>query len=285
MLAWSENGPLGVMRKLVMVTKISGMKIAALYDIHGNVSALEAVLREIAADQVDALVIGGDVVWGPHPSAALERLTELALPVTFIRGNADREVCDEVVSDGPGGNAETDAISQVTEWCRHELSERQRNWVRSQSLSATFDVEGLGGTLFCHGSPRSDEEIVTTATPEQRFLEALSDVRHATVVCGHTHMQFDRTVQGRRMINAGSVGMPYEGEQGAYWALLGPGVQFRRTHYDIGEATRRMRVSGCPHVEEIFIDTIVNPPDKDATIRHFEAQATTELLQWGPGDD
>ncbi len=270
---------------LVMVTRISEMRIAALYDIHGNVSALEAVLQEIAADQVDALVIGGDVVWGPHPSAALERLTELALPVTFIRGNADREVSDEVVSDGPGGSAETDAISQVTEWCRHELSERQRNWVKSQSLIATFDVEGLGDTLFCHGSPRSDEEIITTATPEQRFLEALSDVRHATVVCGHTHMQFDRTVQGRRMINAGSVGMPYEGEQGAYWALLGPGVQFRRTDYDIGEATRRMRVSGCPHVEEIFIDTIVNPPDKNATIRHFEAQATTELMQWGPRDD
>jgi len=281
MLAWSENGPLGVMWKLVMVTKISGMRIAALYDIHGNVSALEAVLQEIAPDRVDALVVGGDVVWGPHPSAAIERLTELALPVTFIRGNADREVVsEEVVPDGPGEGAETDAISQVTEWCRHELSEQQRDWVRSQSLAATFDVKGLGETLFCHGTPRSDEEIVTTATPEQRFFEALGGVRQATVVCGHTHMQFDRTVQGRRMINAGGVGMPYEGEQGAYWALLGPGVQFRRTDYDIGEAARRMRVSGCPHVEEIFIDTIVNPPDKNATIRHFEAQATTGLLKW-----
>lgn len=256
------------------------MRVGALYDIHGNISALEAVLREISADQVDALVIGGDVVWGPHPSAAIERLTELALPVTFIRGNADREVSGEVVSDGPGEISESDAFSQVTDWCRHQLSERQRNWVRSQSLTATFDVESLGETLFCHGSPRSDEEILTTETPEERFLEALSGVSENTVICGHTHMQFDQSVGGRRLINAGSVGMPYEGKHGAYWALLGPGVQFRRTDYDIDEAVRQMRASGCPHVEEIFIDTIVNPPDKKATIRHFEAQATTALLQW-----
>lgn len=256
------------------------MRIAALYDIHGNVSALEAVLREISADQVDALVIGGDVVWGPHPRAATERLTELDLPVTFIRGNADREVSEEAVSDGPGESAESDVFSQVTDWCRHQLSERQRNWVRSQSLTATFEVESLGETLFCHGSPRSDEEILTTATPEERFLEALSGVRENTVICGHTHMQFDRTVGGRRLINAGSVGMPYEGRRGAFWALLGPGVNLRRTTYDIEEAAARMRASGCPHVEEIFIDTIVNPPDREATIRHFEAQATTALLQW-----
>lgn len=260
------------------------MRIAALYDIHGNASALEAVLREVSAERVDSIVIGGDVVWGPHPGAALERLTELNLPVTFIRGNADREVCEEIVFDPPGESSDPDMFSQVTAWCRHQLSERQRNWVRSQSLTATFAVESLGETLFCHGSPRSDEEIITIATPEERFLEALSNAREGTVVCGHTHMQFDRTVQGRRLINPGSIGMPYEG-QGAYWALLGPGVEFRRTEYDIEEAAARMRTSGCPHVEEIFIDTIVNPPHKDATIRHFEAQATTAMLQWTQGDD
>lgn len=261
------------------------MRIAAVYDIHGNISALEAVLREISADQVDAVVIGGDVVWGPHPRAAIECLTELDLPVTFIRGNADREVSKEVVSGGPGESPNPDVFLQITDWCRHQLSEHQRNWVRSRPLTATFGVEGLGQTLFCHGSPRSDEEIITTATPEDRFLEALIGAHENSVICGHTHIQFDRTVQGRRLINAGSVGMPYEGEQGAYWALLGPGLQFRRTEYDIEETAARMRASGCPHVEEIFIDTIVNPPDREATIRHFEAQATTALLQWTERDE
>ena len=256
------------------------MRVAALYDIHGNISALEAVLHEVSADRVDALVIGGDVVWGPHPRATLECLDKLDLPVTFIRGNADREVCEEVALDGSGKSSDPDVFLEVTDWCRHQLSERQRNWVRSQSLTATFDVERLGETLFCHGSPRSDEEILTTATPEERFLEALDGALDNTVICGHTHMQFDRTVGGRRLINAGSVGMPYEGKRGAYWALLGPGLQFRRTDYDFDEAVMQMRASGCPHVEEIFIDTIVNPPDKNATIRHFEAQATTALQQW-----
>lgn len=261
------------------------MRIAALYDIHGNAPALEAVLREVSTERVDSIVIGGDVVWGPHPGATLERLTELDLPVTFIRGNADREVSEESVSGPPGESSDPDMFSQVTDWCRRQLSERQCNWIRSQSLTATFAVESLGEALFCHGSPRSDEEIITIATPEERFLEALSNAREGTVVCGHTHVQFDRTVQGRRLINAGSVGMPYEGRRGAFWALLGPGVQFRRTEYDMDEAAARMRASGCPHVEEIFVDTIMNPPDKDATILHFEEQATTALLQWMQRDD
>ncbi|MDQ3660787.1 MAG: metallophosphatase family protein [Actinomycetota bacterium] len=251
------------------------MRIAALYDIHGNISALEAVLKEVSEDEIDALVIGGDVVWGPHPRAALKCLNELDLPLTFIRGNTDRSV-SRVISESSGGSGEEGEVAQVTDWCRHQLSERQLNWVRNQPLTASFVVEGLGETLFCHGSPRSDEEIITVATPEERFLDAMSGVHASTAVCGHTHMQFDRTVRNRRLINAGSVGMPYEGRRGAFWALFGPGVSFRRTDYNIEEAASEMRASGCPHVEEFFIDTILNPPGKDATVRHFEERAATE---------
>lgn len=256
------------------------MRIAALYDIHGNITALTAVLHEIAGEQVDAVVIGGDVAWGPHPRAVIECLTELDVPATFIRGNADREVSEGIVSGVRGDSSDPDVFLQITDWCRQQLSELQRNWVGSQSLTATLVAESLGEILFCHGSPRSDEEIITTATPEKRFLQALSGVPEVTVVCGHTHMQFDRTVQGRRLVNAGSVGMPYEGRQGAYWALLGPDVEFRRTAYDIEGAATRMRASGCPHVEEVFVDTIINPPGRSDTIRHFEERATTALLRW-----
>lgn len=241
------------------------MRIAALYDIHGNVVALEAVLKELSDEKVDAVVVGGDVSWGPQPGAVLDRLAELELPVTFIRGNADRELCDGFVA------GEDVQASDITRWCAQQLDERQREWLGHLPLSVAFNVRGMGETLFCHATPRSDEEIVTAVTPESRFLDALSGARQAAVVCGHTHVQFDRTGGGRRLINAGSVGLPYEGRQGAYWALLGPSVQFRRTVYDIGEAVERMRASGCPHVEEVFIDTILHPPDRDETIRHFES--------------
>ena len=244
------------------------MRIAALYDIHGNFLALDAVLAEFSADDVDHVVIGGDVVWGPHPGEVMDRLSDLELPVTVIRGNADREVCEGLPPDSDP------QLIEITQWCAQQLGERRREWFRSLPLSAAFDVDGLGDTLFCHASPRSDEEIVTAITPETRFLEALSSARETVIVCGHTHMQFDRAARGRRLINPGSVGMPYEGRRGAYWAFLSSGVQFRRSDYDVEEAARRMRASGCPHVEEVFIHPMLNPLDKDDTIRHFESLAT-----------
>ena len=246
------------------------MRIAALYDIHGNFLALDAVLAEVSAAGVDHVVIGGDVVWGPHPGEVMDRLSDVELPVTFIRGNADREVCEGLPPDSDP------QLVEITQWCAQQLNEQRRGWFRGLPLSAAFDVPDLGETLFCHATPRSDEEIVTAVTPETRLLEALSSVRETVIVCGHTHVQFDRATQGRRLINPGSVGMPYEGRRGAYWALLGSGVQFRRSDYDVEEAARRMSASGCPHVEEVFIDHMLTPPDKDETIRHFESLASTQ---------
>jgi len=206
------------------------MRVAALYDIHGNLPALEAVLPEVDAD---VILVGGDFVAGPWASQTLERLRELGSGVRFIRGNADREL-------GPDG--EGSAPAAVLDFVRRSLSDEQLEFVLGQPERASFDVDGLGGVLFCHATPRSDIELLTAASPEEDWRKALEETSESTVVCGHTHMQFDRRFGDVRVVNAGSVGMPYEREPGAYWVMLGPDVEFRRTPYEPGDIER----SGWP---------------------------------------
>ena len=198
------------------------MRVAALYDIHGNLPALEAVLAEVDADVV---VVGGDFVAGPWPAETLARLRSLPGDVRFIRGNADREVYEEGQGLAP---------PEVMDFVRARLSPEDVDFLRSLPLTET-----IGRTLFCHATPRNDEEIFTRDSPEERWREALAGVDADIVVCGHTHVQFDRRIGDVRLVNAGSVGMPYETEPGAYWALVGDDVELRHTAYgpaDIGAA-------------------------------------------------
>jgi putative phosphoesterase len=189
------------------------VRVAALYDIHGNLAALDAVLAEVDAD---VIVVGGDIVMGPSPSETLERLRALPGDVRFIRGNADREVYE----DKPGL-----APHEAFEYARSRLSDEQLEFLRG--LPVTLSIDRV---LFCHATPRNDEEIFTKISPEERWREALADVDADVVVCGHTHVQFDRRIGDIRLVNAGSVGMPYEHEPGAYWALLdGTDVELRHT--------------------------------------------------------
>ena len=212
------------------------MRVAALYDVHGNLPALEAVLDEVERDGIDAIVSGGDVVWGPMPSECLERLR--AADARFVRGNADRDVL--------GG---TDPIDR---FAAGRLSEEQRAFVLSWPLALEHDVVGLGRILFCHATPRSDEEIVTRLTPEDELAEVLVGVEARCVVVGHTHVQFDRQVDDLpRLVNAGAVGMPYEGNADARWALLAPDVELRRTPYDVESAIRQIEATGMPQVERL----------------------------------
>lgn len=199
------------------------MRVAALYDVHGNLPALDAVLPDVDAD---VILVGGDFVAGPWASQTLERLRGLGSGVRFIRGNADREL-------GPDGDGTAPAA--VLDFVRRSLSDEQLEFVLGQPERASFDVDGLGRVLFCHATPRSDIELLTAASPEEAWRKALEETSESTVVCGHTHMQFDRRFGDVRVVNAGSVGMPYEREPGAYWAVLGPDVEFRRTPYEPGD--------------------------------------------------
>jgi putative phosphoesterase len=189
------------------------LRVAALYDIHGNLPALDAVLAQVDADVV---VVGGDTVAGPVPAETLERLRSLDADVRFIRGNADREVYEERQGLAP---------PEVMEFVRARLSREQIDFLRSLPLTLS-----IGRVLFCHATPRDDEEILTRISPDERWREALAGVDADVVVCGHTHVQFDRQIGEVRLVNAGSVGMPYADEPGAYWALLdGTDVELRHT--------------------------------------------------------
>jgi predicted phosphodiesterase len=199
------------------------VRVAALYDIHGNLHALDAVLAEVNADLV---LVGGDAVAGPWPSETLECLRELGDGVRFIRGNADREVASELPGLAPPA---------VMNFVRKQLTEEQIAFLGTWPLTESIDVDGLGPVLFCHATPRSDDEILTRISAEERWQVALASVDEPTVVCGHTHVQFDRLIGETRVVNSGSVGMPYEDEPGAYWTVLGPEVEFRRTQYKAGD--------------------------------------------------
>jgi putative phosphoesterase len=190
------------------------MRVATLYDVHGNLPALEAVLAEIPDDAT--IVVGGDVVaGGTHPSETLERLRGLGDRVVWIRGNADRELKPGEPALAPAGLLDATRVA---------LTGEQIDFLYAQPLTAQIDR-----VLFCHATPRNDLDIFTERTPEDRLVEIFAGVDADVVVCGHTHMQFERTIAGKRVLNSGSVGMPYENEPGAYWML---DLEHRRTDYD-----------------------------------------------------
>ncbi len=243
------------------------MRVAALYDIHGNLPALEAVLADPRFAEADAVVVGGDVVAGPQPAETLELLLTLGARADFIRGNADRCVA---------GTDEPDVfpaeVLEAVRWCSEQLDARQRAEVYAWPPTATLSVDGLGGVLFCHATPRSDTELVTPATPEGVVAEALAGVAAEVVVCGHIHVQYERVVEGRRLVNAGSVGLTNARPPGAYWALLGASrapVELVRTDYDVERTIAAAEAAGYPLAD--FATSLREPPSGDETIAFFES--------------
>jgi putative phosphoesterase len=246
--------------------------VAALYDVHGNLPALEAVLADPAFARADAVVVGGDVASGPMPAAVLDRLTRLEAPVRWVRGNADREVVDFF----DRGDTDPSAHPPDAAAARSDAFTAGRITPAHRDLLAGFeDVVRLDGALYCHGSPRSDDEIITAVTPAERLEPMLEGVDEALVVCGHTHHQFDLRAGGRRVVNAGSVGLPYEGRAGAFWLLVSDGEpEPRRSDYDVPAAIAALAASGYPDVEELVRESLVEPITADAVARHFEGAAT-----------
>lgn len=250
------------------------MRVAVLCDIHGNMPALDAVLAEADREDVDAFVIGGDAVSGPMPCETLQQLIALAWPVHFVRGNADREIVecyDQGITDIERLD---DRAMRAAAFAAGRISRAQRDFLAAFSQTVALELDGLGRTLFCHGSPRSDTETITRITSDERLRKILTGVEETVVVGGHTHQQFDRTVDRWRFVNAGSVGMPYEGRRGAYWALLGPGVELRRTEYDVDRALEQMRGAGLPDLEEMLNESLIDPIDPREVSEFFETQAT-----------
>jgi predicted phosphodiesterase len=241
------------------------VRVAALYDIHGNLPALEAVLAEPGVAEADAVLVGGDALVGPMPAEVLHRLTALADQVVWIAGNSEREILEQRGGDQHAG----ELWDRRAAWCAAQLTAAELDSVAAWPATAVLDVEGLGPVCFCHASPRNDTEVFTAISPPERVEPMLAGTAEATVVCGHTHVQFDREIAGRRVVNAGSVGMPYEDLPGARWCLLGPGVELRRTEYDLAAAAALIRTTGLPDPEELA-GVVESPPGADAATRFFE---------------
>jgi predicted phosphodiesterase len=227
-------------------------RVAALYDVEGNLPALEAVLEEVERERPDTIVVGGDMVTGAMPSETLKRLRGLE-GAHFLRGNADRTVVE--VRRGKRPKGLPDDVVDALAWTAGRLSDEEISFLAGLPLTIVLDVDGLGAVCFCHATPRDDNELFTELTPEDAVAELLAGTTESTVVCGHTHMQFDRRVDRWRVVNAGSVGVPWDDGPEPRWALLGPDVSFRRTSLDQERAAEQIRATGWPGAEELLGDT------------------------------
>ena len=216
------------------------MRVAALYDVHGMPWALEAVLADAQAAGVDAIVFGGDLFLGPKPVEVLDLVR--SVDAHFVRGNCDRE---------------------PDEWERSLLDDDALKWAAGWPTTVELD-----GVLYCHASPRDDlRPILTDASPAERFDEALAGVDNRLVVGGHTHMQFRRG----RFANAGSVGMPYEDDVAAFWAIVAADVEFMRTEFDVERAIAEIEATAWPGRDEFVAENLRVAPSRKESTEHFES--------------
>jgi predicted phosphodiesterase len=224
------------------------LKVAALYDVHGNVHALDAVLADVEGEGVDVVLFGGDLAWGPFPRETLDLARSIA-HAEFVRGNADELSSLEATSP---------EFAERRAFVVDHLDDERIEWLESRPFSWTAD-----DTLYVHANPRDIETPYFEWSSEEALAEAMADVDESRVVSGHVHMQSDRAVGDRHWTCVGSVGMPYEDEPGAYWALVVDGVpQFRRTDYDRERAAAAVRASGYPLAEEFAADNILRVPSR-----------------------
>jgi len=217
--------------------------LACLYDVHGNLPALEAVLADAADQGAERYVLGGDyALFGGWPKETVARLRE-AGPALWIRGNGERWTADP--SAAPDNPVAVGAIAAA----RAALGDAVVAELGALPATAEHD-----GTLICHGSPPSDVRSFLPV-PQDDEAELLAGVTHARVLFGHTHLPFRRisTTGGIELVNPGSVGMPFDGDTRAAYALVHPDrtVEHRRVAYDHAASAARVRAIGEPWTETV----------------------------------
>jgi putative phosphoesterase len=248
------------------------MTVAVISDVHGNLPALEEVLREIDEAGADLVVVCGDMVPGPMPRETIERLMALGDRARFVRGNGDRELV--ACFDGmPPAPDRPESVRKVAPWCAAQIDRRHRDFLAAFEARLTVDVDGLGGVLCCHASPRNDVDVFTARSPDELVRTLFAGVDERVAVCGHTHMQFERDVDGMHIVNVGSVGMPYGGGPGAFWALLGPGVELRRTAYHLERAAELVRDTTFPLARDFAARNVLSPPTAAEAFAYIERQS------------
>jgi predicted phosphodiesterase len=245
------------------VVGVRPRRLACLADVHGNVAALDAVLKSEQFATVDAVAFLGCFTTGPEPDVVLQRCAGLGVPAYFLAGNGERavlELADGGTEDWPVGH-----------WILARHGAAGLDTIRSWPAGLVIEVEGIGGVRLCHGSPRSDIELFTPRTSPERIADATADTPQRVIVHGHTHLQYERHVGATRVIGAGSVGQPYTtGEFGARWAILGTDAELITTSYDIAEARRR--VTECGYPDPRFMERLERPPDPETIIADCETR-------------
>ena len=250
------------------------VRVAALYDVHGNLPALDAVLAELEGERVDAYVFGGDIVAGPMPRETLDRVLSLGDRAHLIRGNADR-----IALALRRGDAAEESVL-VDAGVGRQLTDEQADLLAGLPLTVTLDVDGLGPTCFCHATPRDDEERFTERDPADVVAAMLEGTEPATVVCGHTHLQVDRRAGRWRVVNAGSVGLPNDAV-GAHYAVLGPDVDLRQTDYDRAAAHRAFQAmpwfeGGANERKRLLLDGLLQSESREHVLDVFERMAAQQ---------
>jgi len=198
---------------------------AVLFDIHGNVDALEAVLGEAAAVGCEGLILGGDYAFlGPAPAECVDLLREYPQPTVAIRGNTDRMIAE-------GGDA-------IGEWAADRLGPERVAWLGGLPGQAHLPRHAA---LLVHATPRGDEERLLPDTPDAQAEAMLAGVDMPMLLYGHVHLQHRRRIGDVEVVNPGSVGFPFDGDPTAAWAIVGDGeVELRRTAYDVERALARL---------------------------------------------
>jgi len=256
---------------------LDSARVAVLNDIHANVPALDAVLDEVRRANVEAIVLGGDVLPGPMPIETVDRLRNLDVPVHAVYGNGELAMLAQVDAADPeavtywgttGGAVLPDKYKEWIRWNARLLRHDDITWLRTWPLTLRLEIGGLGAVLFCHGTPTSETDAFTRTTPEEVLRPVFDGLGVSCVVCGHTHMQFDRMIGGTRVVNAGSVGCPF-GRTGADWLLIDRGMHLKHTEYDLETAADRVRATAFPGAQEFADVNMLNPPAEEAILQAF----------------
>lgn len=242
------------------------MRIAALYDIHGNLPALDAVLSELARLPIDLILVGGDVYPGPMAPQVLDRLMTSHIELRALRGNGERTVLEH--RDGRPSDKLPPEVQHTIACAASKLQPEHEREIRAWPASQPIDVPDLGRVLFVHATPTSDTDIFTERTADDVLRRYLGDVDADVLICGHTHIQFDRTISHLRIVNAGSVGMPF-GDPGAHWLLIDGGLSLRRTDYDTQAAATVLRGADYPDVENFVTRYVLNQPSRSSMLEAY----------------
>ena len=238
------------------------MAFAALYDIHGNTTALEAVLTELQNISIENLIFGGDVIPGPDPMACLEILEGLPYPIIYIIGMEKRQL----YRPNKGTSIVTpENVQNVIQWTEDQLSE---SWIQKiETWKKTYSVlRPSDSILSCHATPDSTTDIFTKMTQADKLPSSIAKAAEETIFCGHTHMQYDRNRLNKRILNPGRVGMPF-GEPGAYWLLIDEEIHLMKTEYNFVKAASHVINSEYPDDETFAQENILNPPGQEKMLK------------------